>query len=188
MPPNGQPLEINRLAENSFGQGVDAISPMQMSLLTSTVANNGNMMRPRVVMKIVDPNGAVVQANNPQSLGTPISSQTASLVQRAMYGVVRCGSGSIIPQLLNSPWAITAKTGTGEVGGGKAANAWLITAAPYQNPRLSIVMMKENGGEGANTDGPTLADLYNTIFTQYMKIPAPAAPDPNYCFSTGLLQ
>lgn len=187
-PPDGKPLEINRLAENSFGQGVDAITPLQMSLLTSTIANNGEMMRQRLVMKIVDPNGAVVQANNPQSMGTPISTQTASDIQRAMYGVVRCGSGSIIPQLINSPWAITAKTGTGEVGGGKAANAWLITAAPYQSPRLTIVMMKQNGGEGGNTNGPTIADLYNTIFTKYIKTSTPAAPDPNYCTSTGLLQ
>ncbi|MGB8345641.1 MAG: penicillin-binding transpeptidase domain-containing protein [Ktedonobacteraceae bacterium] len=187
-PPNGKPLQINGLGENSFGQGVDTISPLQMSLLTSTIANNGNMMRQHVVMKIVDPNGAVVQANNPQSLGSPISSQTASDVLRAMYGVVRCGSGSVVPPLINSPWALTAKTGTGEVGGGKAANAWLITAAPYQNPRLTIVMMKENGGEGGTVNGPTVADIYNTVFTQYMKIPAPAAPDPNYCTSTGLLQ
>jgi peptidoglycan glycosyltransferase len=188
LPPGSQTLKINQLAENSFGQGVDAITPMQMSLLTSTVANNGEMMRPRLIMKIVDPNGAAVQANNPQSLGNPISPQTASLVQRAMYGVVRCGSGSIIPQLYNSPWAITAKTGTGQLGNSVAPNAWLITAAPYQNPRLTIVMMKQNGGEGANNDGPTIADLYNTIYTQYIKIPAPAAPDPNYCTTTGLLQ
>jgi peptidoglycan glycosyltransferase len=187
-PTDGSPLQLNTLAANSFGQGVDAISPMQMSLLTSTIANNGNMMRPRLVMKIVDPNGAVVQANNPQSLGNPISPQTASLVQRAMYGVVRCGSGSIVSPLYNSPWALTAKTGTGEVGGGKAANAWLITAAPYQDPRLSVVMMKENGGEGGATDGPTVADIYNQVFTQYMKIPTPAAPDLNYCTTTGLLQ
>lgn len=188
MPPDGKPLQINQLAENAFGQGVDAITPMQMSLLTSTIANNGTMMRQRLIMKIVDPNSAVVQANNPQSLGTPISSQTANLIQRAMYGVVRCGSGSVIPQLLDSPWAITAKTGTGEVGNSPRPNAWLITAAPYQNPRLTIVMMRQNGGEGGNTDGPVIADLYNTIFTKYMKIPTPAAPDPNYCTTTGLLQ
>lgn len=189
MPANGKPLQINGLAENSFGQGVDQISAMQMELLDSTIANNGVMMRPRVVMKIEDPGSAVVLPNDAQALGTPISDTTASLVRRAMYGVVRCGSGSIVPQLVNSPWNIIAKTGTGEVGGGKPANAWLITQAPYQNPALSIVMMKENGGEGGSTDGPVVAAIYNDIFSnKYFPVTTPAANDPNYCTSTGLLQ
>ncbi len=188
-PQNGKQLQINGLAENSFGQGIDSISPMQMSLLDNTIANGGVMMRSRVVMKVQDPSGAVVLSNDAQVLGTPISDTTASLLRRAMYGVVRCGSGSIVPQMLNSPWNIIAKTGTGEVGGGKPANAWLITQAPYQNPALAIVMMKENGGEGGSTDGPVVAAIYNSIFgNKYVQVATPPANDPNYCTTTGLLQ
>ncbi len=186
-PKNGT-LQINRLAENSFGQGVDAVTPMQMAVLDNTIANDGNFMRPTLVMKIVDPNGAVVYSASPQSLGTPISSTTASQVRTAMYGVVRCGSGSIVPPLIDSPWALMAKTGTGEIGGGRPAEAWLITQAPYPNPALTIVALRENGGEGGSADGPMVADMYNYIFTNIMKIAMPPPPDSNYCFSTGLLQ
>ena len=77
-PPGGQ-LSVRGLAENSFGQGVDFVTPFQMSLFDNAIANNGNLMRPWLVMKIVDPtNSTVVQSFSPQQLGTPISQDTAS--------------------------------------------------------------------------------------------------------------
>jgi hypothetical protein len=48
--------------------------------------------------------------------------------------------------------------------------------------------MKENGGEGGLSDGPMLAQMYNDIFTQVLKTPAPPVPDPNYCGATKLMQ
>ncbi len=189
-PANGK-LSVAQLAENSFGQGVDFVTPLQMSLFDDAIANNGQLMRPTLIQKIVDPNGTVLQSFSAQSLGNPISQTTASQMRDAMYGVVRCGSGSIVPPLFNSPWALMVKTGTGEVGGGKPAQAWLVTQAPYQNPALTIVSMKENGGEGGFVNGPMVADLYNYIFTNVMHIQAPPPPQSQlqYCYNqTHLLQ
>jgi penicillin-binding protein A len=197
-PANGQPLKLNQLAENSFGQGIDSITPLQMTMIDNAIANNGVLMRPSLVLKIVDPSGAIVMSSSPQSLGTPISDNTASQVRDAMYGVVQCGSGkfgptpSLAPELDTSPWAIIAKTGTGEVpqvnGHTVGAEGWLLTQAPYQNPQLTIVAMKENVGEGGSAVGPMVTRTYNDIFSKIMKIPTSPPVDPNYCFTTGLLQ
>ena len=197
-PANGQPLKLSQLAENSFGQGIDSITPLQMTMIDNAVANNGELMRPSLVMKIVDPSGAIVMSSSPQSLGTPMSDNTASQVRDAMYGVVQCGSGkfgptpSLAPELDTSPWAIIAKTGTGEVpqvnGHTVGAEGWLLTQAPYQNPQLTIVAMKENVGEGGSAVGPMVTRTYNDIFSKIMKIPTSPPVDPNYCFTTGLLQ
>lgn len=189
------PLSPNQLAANSFGQGIDFVTPMQMSLIDNVVANNGSMMRPMLVSKIVDPSKTPVQTNTPSQLSSPVSAQTATAVRQAMYGVVRCGSGSIVSQLFTSTMGIIGKTGTGEVGGGKPAQAWMITQAPYsvtnpsQLPALTIVAMKENGGEGGSVAGPMIARMYQDIFTQVMtNVQMPPAPNPAYCCNTGLLQ
>ena len=197
-PANGQPLKLNQLAENSFGQGIDSITPLQMTMIDNAIANNGVLMRPSLVLKIVDPSGAIVMSSSPQSLGTPISDNTASQMRDAMYGVVQCGSGkfgptpSLAPELDTSPWAIIAKTGTGEVpkvnGHTVGAEGWLLTQAPYQNPQLTIVAMKENVGEGGSAVGPMITRTYNDVFSKIMKIPTSPPVDPNYCFTTGLLQ
>ena len=197
-PANGQPLKLSQLAENSFGQGIDSITPLQMTMIDNAIANNGELMRPSLVLKIVDPSGAIVMSSSPQSLGTPISDNTASQMRDAMYGVVQCGSGkfgptpSLAPELDTSPWAIIAKTGTGEVpqvnGHTVGAEGWLLTQAPYQNPQLTIVAMKENVGEGGSAVGPMVTRTYNDIFSKIMKIPTSPPVDPNYCLTTGLLQ
>lgn len=200
-PKDGKPLTLNGLAENSFGQGVDAITPLQMSMFDNGVANNGTLMKPMLVSKIVDPNGTVVQSFGTQVLGNPITAQTASQVRQAMLGVVRCGSGRFAnpdPRLWTSPYQIIAKTGTGQVGGNLGAQAWLITQAPYQNPKLTIVAMKENAGEGGSVNGPIITNLYNYIFQnipQYKIAPIEstnpnvlANQDGQYCLQTGLLQ
>lgn len=194
---NGQPLADNELAADSFGQGYDAMTPLQMSLIDDTVANNGQLMQPQIIDRIVDPNKTVIQSYSAQPLGSAqISSQTATEVRQAMYGVVQCGSGSLTPvKLKTSPYTILAKTGTGQVGGNLPAQAWLLTQAPYninspsQLPALTIVGMKENGGDGGQDVGPMITAMYNDIFSNVMtSVKQPPAPSSSYCCQTGLLQ
>lgn len=192
---NGQSLANNELAADSFGQGFDFITPMQMSLVNDIVANNGTLMHPMLIMKITDHSNTPIENFTPQSLGSVVSTQAATNVRQAMYGVVRCGSGSIVSQLFTSRMGIIGKTGTAQVGGNEAAHAWLITQAPYsvtnasQLPALTITAMKENAGEGGSVIGPIVAAMYNDIFTQVMpNVQMPPTPDPNYCCKTGLLQ
>jgi len=190
------PLDVNLLADNAFGQGDDFVTPMHMSLVDNIAANDGQLMQPMLISKIVDPNKNPLKTNSPQALGSrQVSSQAATGVRQAMYGVTHCGSGLVAGvNLSSSPWGIISKTGTAELGGNKPAHGWLITAAPYsvtnptQLPRLTIVAMKENGGEGGNAVGPMVTNMYNDIFTNVMKIQQPPAPAANYCFSTQLLQ
>lgn len=189
-------LSPNELAADAFGQGYDFVTPMQMTLIDNAVANDGQLMRPMIVQKIVDRNATPILTNTPQALGSPqMSTQTATLVRQAMYGVINCGSGLLVRDLFSSQSGIVGKTGTAEIGNGKPANSWLITQAPYtvvnpsQAPGLTIVGMKENGGEGGVAVGPMLAHMYNDIFATVMKnVQLPAAPDPLYCCNTQLLQ
>ena len=184
-PADGSPLKINQLGENAFGQGIDLITPLEMSILDDAIANDGTMMRPMLVMKIVQPdnpgtptniNGTVIQSFSPQALGTPISSQTASEIRDAMNSVVRCGSGHFIsasspldPMTWRSPYEIIGKTGTAQVPNSAkiGADAWMITQAPYMDPahRLTIVGLSVNGGEGGAVIGPIATDVFNYIFS-----------------------
>src|SRR5579859_3491475 len=191
-------LSVVQLAENSFGQGVDFITPMQMSLFDDAAANNGELMRPTLIQKIVDPSQSVLRSFSATSLGNPISQQTSTQMRDAMYSVVACGSGSLTRVQLSYPyslWSVIGKTGTGQVDstGNTPAESWFITAAPYtyqsnDEPAITIVAMKENGGEGAYANGPMLRNLYNTIFSQgWIKVQQPSPPVQNFCVNNGFL-
>ena len=151
---HGKPLTRAELASNSYGQGADLVTPLQMSLIDNVVANNGVLMRPMLISKITDHNNNTLQAFSPKSLGSVISKDTAFKVRQAMSAVTTCGSAWHLGDLIDGPAsnAIAGKTGTGEVGGDQPAEGWMITQAPFtltttdadQMPAITITAMREN--------------------------------------------
>jgi cell division protein FtsI/penicillin-binding protein 2 len=207
LPPGKNTMEDNELAADAYGQGTDFVTPFQISILDNAIANDGQLMRPRLIFQIADHQtvtdtqknyqGNPIQTFDPQVLSAPMNPQTAKLTRQAMYGVTRCGSGSIIASLVSSKTSIIAKTGTAQVGGeGTFPHGWMITAAPYtvtnpgQLPALTIVAMKENDGHGADAVGPLIAHTYEDIFNKgYVQTQFPPLPgQQQYCGKTGLLQ
>ena len=195
---DGTPLTTLQLAANAYGQGIDDITPLQMSLVDNTVANNGILMRPTLISKIVDPNQNPLQLFSPQQLSTVISKDTAYQMRQAMSAVTTCGSGWHLSQNFGYQDSIAGKTGTAEIGGNQIAHGWMITQAPFtldttdpnQMPALTIVAMRENGGEGAYAVGPAIWKMYNDIFSKgYVKaqLPAQLTSDP-YCLNNNLWQ
>ena len=73
------------LASNSFGQGI-ATTPLQMVAAVSAVANDGVMMQPHVVKKIV--RGDRVDEAKPVVAGRPISKQTAKTLTQMLVTAV----------------------------------------------------------------------------------------------------
>ncbi len=114
LPPGKDTMSNLELAVDAFGQGTDLISPIQMSLVDNTVANNGQLMRPTIIKKITDHDQHDLRTFTPQVLTNPISEQTATQVRQAMYGVVQCGPGTLSTvNMAGTPWGIIGKTGTG---------------------------------------------------------------------------
>ncbi len=210
--PSGQSqMADNELAANAFGQGTDFVTGLQMSLVDNIVANNGQLMHPTLIYKVTEhkasdqDNPATLQTFSPQSLATPIKSDTAVQVRQAMYGVIQCGPGPEAHVNLNtSTWGIIGKTGTaqlsdvadtGQLAVGDRAEGWMLTQAPYtiqntdQLPALTIVAMREHGGDGAASTGPMIGNIYNDVFSKgYVQANRVSVPGLSYCYQTGLLQ
>ncbi|MEO7019160.1 MAG: penicillin-binding transpeptidase domain-containing protein [Ktedonobacteraceae bacterium] len=202
-PQANTPLSVPTLASDSFGQGTDFVTPFQIMVVNNVAADDGKLMRPSLIQKIVDPkNASILQQFSPTLLSQVVSATTAQEVRDAMYGVVSCGSGSLTKVQLSypfTPWGVIGKTGTAQVnqdvpGTLLAGDSWFMTAAPYvyqsnQIPRITITAMKENGGEGAYANGPMLRDIYSQIFSTVLTdTPKPTPPSNNFCVNTGFLQ
>ncbi len=202
-PPAETAMTVPNLAEGSFGQGTDFVTPLQMSLINNVAADDGKLMRPAVILKIVDPkNNTVLQSFSQQLLRQVISATSAQQVRDAMYGVTACGSGSLTVVQLSypfTPWAVIGKTGTAQVPQTDPnkvipGDSWFITAAPYTYqsnsiPPITITAMKENGGEGAYANGPMLRDIYAQIFKDVMpNVQTPPPPAQDFCVANNFLQ
>lgn len=132
--------ELNKyLPQSSFGQGEIVASPFQIAKVSATVANGGLMQTGRW---ITDDNNL---RNNPAI--QIITSSQASVIAKAMRGVVTTGTGR--KMLAANPIQIAGKTGTAENPFG-ASHSWFTGFAPYNNPnrQIAFAVLIENGGYG----------------------------------------
>lgn len=127
---------------------------MQMALVAAGIANDGSVMRPYVIDRVVDPEtgqSSLLAQTKPRALSQATDPATAEQVTQAMIGVVREGSGAraSVPGV-----TVAGKTGTAEVGQGQPTNAWFIAFAPAENPTVALAIMIEGGGIGGRVAAP----------------------------------
>src|SRR5205823_9197199 len=89
-------VDPGRLA---FGQETLAVTPLQMAMVASTVANRGVAMDPQVLDRVVDSGGKTIVRVHPKELRRVMSRQTADEITSMMVDAVRDGTGgaAVIP-------------------------------------------------------------------------------------------
>jgi peptidoglycan glycosyltransferase len=137
------------LAQMGFGQGALLMTPLQMALITATIADGGSEPRPYIVRQVVWPGGGASSYGGAQ-LATPISADTAENVKKMMIAVVQRGTGT--PAQLPGV-TVAGKTGTATNPSG-APHSWFVCFAPAENPRVVVAVIVENGGYGAAVAAP----------------------------------
>jgi penicillin-binding protein A len=139
-------VDPGRLA---FGQERLLVTPLQMAMVASTIANGGVVPKPYVVQKITAHDGTVIKETKPSTLGRAIKPETAAALTQMMETVVVGGTGTsaAIPGI-----SVAGKTGTAETNRPNVYTAWFISFAPADNPQVAVAVVLEeqlNGFGGA---------------------------------------
>lgn len=128
------------LASGAFGQGKVLVTPLQVALYTSAIANEGRMMKPILVKEILDPNGKVIDKRSPELLSKVADKKTMDTMKDYMASTGDENFGSFV-----NGQRVAGKTGTAEVKK-DSTHAWVTCFYPVQNPTLvcTIVLEEEN--------------------------------------------
>lgn len=129
------------LGTNSFGQGV-AVTPMQMVMATSALANDGKMVAPHVLRAFVQ-NGKQYNTN-PVVVGMPISEKTAHTITEMLAISLEEESSNALVE----GYRVAGKTGTAQiVVNGRyddnITNASFIGWGPVDDPRFLVFVWLE---------------------------------------------
>ena len=157
----------------AIGQGDVRTSPVQMATAFAALANGGTVYEARVVDRVVAEDGRLVQRVAPKPVGT-LEAEPAHIdaVNRALERAVND------PELATGHLAaipgarIAGKTGTAQVRkiirGHLRQNvkryrdrdhAWFAAFAPYDSPRIAVVVFLEHGGSGGKDAAPIARDI-----------------------------
>ena len=156
-------LNTNLLAASTFGQGEVLVTPFQMALITAGIANQGVIMTPHLVERVLDPSQNVIFKQKPQPWLTALSKAEADKITSAMVTAVTDGTAA--PGALPNV-QVAGKTGSAEPGGDVPTHAWYIAFAPAENPRIAIAVMVENGGTGGGAAAPIARQIIQEALTR----------------------
>ena len=154
------------LATTGFGQGI-AITPIQLMCAINALGNDGNLMKPKVVQKILDSDGKTVQTIKDTKVRKVVSTEVADKMREIMQYYVEKGGGGAgyIPG-----YRIGGKTGTANIAsnGGYSHDtvASFIAMAPMDDPQVTVLVMvtRPKGNEfGAVNAGPIVKRIMSGV-------------------------
>lgn len=163
-----RPWQNGDTANISIGQGDLLITPVEVNALTMAIANDGVMMKPHLLQKIVSISDNKDITNIPDEVLRTInlSQEQIDVLKRGMYGVTTYGTASWMKDA--SPIPIAGKSGTGEAGKEQQTHAWFTAFAPYgstnKNDMIAVTVVIEHGGGGSAEAAPIALELINYYF------------------------
>lgn len=163
------------LATASFGQRF-TVTPIQMITAISAIANDGVLMKPRIVKQIENPDTNTTTSIDPVSVRQVISKETAKKMTNIMESVVTDGGGKF-GQVKG--YSIGGKTGTSEPSPGKEKTdgyvASFVAIAPVENTKVVALLTLYNPQGSDYYGGKIAAPVVSQILSEvlpYLGIPS----------------
>lgn len=175
----------------SIGQGFNLATPLQLAVSYAAIANGGTLVRPRLVLRVADAEGRLVEGPAPEENGrVPVKREHLDLVREALIAVVHDPGGTGGRARVEGV-RVAGKTGTSQVVGLKHTehleddeiafelrdHAWFVGFAPADAPEIAVAAIVEHGGSGSSAAGPIVQKVLARYFEKRAveQIPAQVA-------------
>lgn len=149
--------------QTAIGQGDTLVSPMYMAMLTSAVANGGNLMTPYLVERVESYTGDTVKTYTPKSYKKLMTAQEAEKLSELMTQVVENGTASALSQ---RGYTAAGKTGTAEHGdvSSTTPHAWFVGFSNVEDPDIVVSVIAEESGSGSEVAVPIAQKIFDAYY------------------------
>lgn len=166
FPADPSPAQV---AQSAIGQFDVRVSPLQMAMVSAAIANEGVVMKPRLVNRILAEDLTVMSRPQTEELGRAVSRDTARTLTEMMEAVVTSGTGT---RAQLDGVRVAGKTGTAEHGARRPPHAWFTAFAPADDPVVAIAVVVEDGGtfgdaaSGGKVAAPIAKKVMEAVISQ----------------------
>ncbi|MBO1901295.1 penicillin-binding protein [Leucobacter weissii] len=167
------PADEAQAALSSIGQLDVRATPLQMAMVSAGIANDGVVMKPQLVDRVIAPDLRVESRAEPEEFSTPISEETAEALSGMMEKVVSDSDGTGHRAAIDGV-RVAGKTGTAENGVDENGNdlpftLWFTGFAPVEDPELAIAVVIADGGGSAHNNVGSSYDLPTAVGKRVME-------------------
>ncbi|MTV47554.1 stage V sporulation protein D [Heliobacillus mobilis] len=159
------------LATMSIGQA-NAVTPIQLITAVSAVANGGKLMKPQLVEKILDSQGAVIQTFEPEVVRQVVSKETAQKLNLILETVVSKGTGT---NAYIEGYRVGGKTGTAQKikpNGGYMEGEYVVSfvgIAPANDPAVACLVVVDAPQGVQQFGGLVAAPVFKSVMTDVLR-------------------
>ena len=165
----GTPWQGGENLSIAIGQGYNLVTPLQLLVLFSAIANGGTEFKPLIVKSVNTVEGDAVITGTPEVRGTlPVSHSTLELIRKGLLQAVNHPQGTARGYVFDGRMHISGKTGTAQVvsrrlekegvskrnGNSFKSHAWFAGYAPSKDPKIAVCVLIEHGEHGSSGAGP----------------------------------
>ena len=152
------------MVRTAFGQGNTLLTPVHLNLITCAIANDGMLMKPYLVDKVINSNqNTVKDFEDAVEYKRLMTKEEADTVSEMMAEVVKSGTGR---KLKNSVYTVAGKTGSAEYSDiTGSTHSWFTGFAPVDDPKICVTIILEDAG----TSGLHAVPMAKKIFDEYFR-------------------
>lgn len=148
--------------QTAIGQATTEVTPMHMALITSAIANGGNLMKPYLIDSIENYTGEQVKKYMPSTYGKLMSAEEAEFLTEYMTETVLSGTAS---KLQSDSYTAAGKTGTAEYSSDKSkSHAWFVGFSNVEDPDLVVCVLVEGAGSGSEYAVPIAKKVFDAYY------------------------
>lgn len=151
----------SELPQTVIGQGDTRITPLHNCLIAAAIANGGVLMKPYLIDRIENDDGAKVKTFSPKSYGSLMTSNEAKILTEYMKTV--CDYGTAANFMAGASYDVAGKTGTAEYDNEGNCNSWFIGFSNPDNPDLVVSVVVED----YNSNGVSATGVAKKVFDAY---------------------
>lgn len=129
----------------AMGQGQTLMTPIHNCMIAAAIANDGVLMKPYLLDKLVNNSGSVIRRFNKEEYKTLMTKYEAAVLTEYMTAVITDGTGSALD---NASYTAAGKTGSAEYDNSNRHHSWFIGFAPVENPQIAVCVLLEGGYSG----------------------------------------
>jgi len=171
-PPAIEKWSDGHTANTSIGQGFVRVTPLQMAVMLSAVANGGTVYRPRLVQGVgkTTENGTQATKEYPVAVkrgNLGVRPENLTAVREGLRAVVTEGTGK---NAAVKDVEVAGKTGSAQfvtqIGGStvKDTRTWFTGFAPLKDPKYVVIVIVEGGVSGGTTCAPLASEILTKLF------------------------
>ncbi len=162
--PEGEELLGPAIGNISIGQGKIETTPLQITNLLLTIANNGIKKDMAIVKGITTKNGDMIKTYNKGESERLIEIDSAQIVQELLEEVLSTGTARSID--LDTIGGAAGKTGSAEglLKGEETIHGWFAGYYPKKDPKYVITVLVEEANSGSKSAAPIFEGICKKIY------------------------